>query len=118
MQYFNVRGCDAVCFIRLAGNLVNVVRYNAHSVQQRRDLFHVVEYRLLFKYHLAEIFCRVGVARLSLSLDLFPVFEVKCQLLAVNLFILSCDNYQSFRYVLIFLFPPSNEGCGLGLRVP
>jgi hypothetical protein len=107
-----------VGLVRLAGDLVDIVGNNAHTVQQGREIFHIIEYRLLFKYHLAEIFCRVGVARLSLSLDLFPVFEVKCQLLAVNLFILSCDNYQSFRYVLIFLFPPSNEGCGLGLRVP
>ena len=100
-----------MCHVRFTGDLVNVVRYNAHTVQQGRDLFHVIEYRLLFKYHLTEIFRRVGVTRLSLSLDLFPVLEVECQLLAVNLFILSGDNYQSFR--LIF---QDYSALGRGLR--
>ena len=100
--------------VRLAGDLVNVVRYNAHTVQQRRDLLHVIEYRLLFEYHLSEIFRRVGVARLSLPLDLFPVFYIKCQFLAVNLFILSGDNYQSFRLIL---YNYSALGRGLQFRV-
>ena len=103
-----------MCFIRLAGDLVNIIGNHSHTVQQGRDLFHVVEYRLLFEYHLSEIFRRVGVARLSLSLDLFPVLEVKCQLLAVNLFILSGDNYQSFRLIL---YNSSVLGRGLRFRV-
>ena len=100
--------------VRLAGDLINVVRYNAHTVQQGREILHVIEYRLLFEYHLAEIFRRVGVARLSLPLDLFPVFEVECQLLPVNLFILSGDNYQSFRLIL---YNYSALGRGVRFRV-
>ena len=100
--------------VRLAGDLVNVVRYNAHSVKQGREILHVIEYRLLFEYHLSEIFRRVGVARLSLSLDLFPVFYIKCEFLAVNLFILSGDNYQSFRLIL---YNSSALGRGLRFRV-
>ena len=95
--------------VRLAGDLVNVVRYNAQTVQQGREVFHVIEYRLLFEYHLAEIFRRVGVASLRLSLDLFPVFDVECQLLPVNLFILSGNNYQSFR-LIIYDYPALGRG--------
>ena len=87
-------------FVRLAGDLVDIIGNHAHTVQQRRDLLHVIEYRLLFEYHLSEIFCRVGVASLRLSLDLFPIIYIKSQFLAVNLFILSGDNYQSFRLIL------------------
>jgi hypothetical protein len=100
-----------VGLVRLAGDLVDIFGNNAHTVQQGRDLPHVIEYRLLFEYHLSEIFRRVGVARLSLSLDLFPVFEVECQLFAVYLFKLSCDNYQSFRLILY-----NSPALGRGLR--
>lgn len=50
-QHFNVRCKYVVRFVRLASDLIHIVRNNSHTIQQRGKIFQVNNYHFAIKRH-------------------------------------------------------------------
>lgn len=80
---------DAVRFVRLSCDLVDVVADRAHGVDKRCDLGQIHLHDLSIQYHPADVFTCCHAQRPCFTLDSRPFVQFKNDLLALDLFGLS-----------------------------
>ena len=116
-QLFNIPGIDVIRFIRLFRHLIDVIGNDTHTIQQGCKLFQVHNIKLGVKGAVPDERRSFHITGISPTLDLRPLLHIKCDLFLFYDLVLSRYNYHPFIFAN-YVYAPSDEGFGLGLRVP
>ena len=116
-QFFDIPGVDVISIISLSSHLIDIVGNNSHTVQQGRKLFQVHNIQLGVEGAVPNERISFHIAGIGSTLDLRPLLQIKRDLFLFYDLVLSRYNYHPFIFAN-YVYAPSDEGFGLGWRVP
>ena len=117
LYYSHILGIDVIRFIRFSSHLIDVVRYDTHTVQQGCKLFQVHNIQLGVEGAVPNERSSFHIAGFSPTLYLRLLLHIECDLFLFYDLVLSRYNYHPFIFAN-YVYAPSDEGFGLGWRVP
>ena len=116
-QFFDIPGVDVIRFICFSSHLIDVIGNYTHTVQQGRKLFQVHNIQFGVEGAVTNERSCFLITSISPTLDLRPLLHVECDLFLFYDLVLSCYNYHPSIFAN-YVYAPSDEGFGLGQRVP